>query len=40
MTQAKFNREHALPKNTVTENLTEMTEADIPAVTVALNKHL
>lgn len=40
MTQAKFNREHNLPKKTITEGLTEMTEADIPAVTVALNRHL
>ena len=40
ITQAKFIREHALPKNTVTENLTEMTEADIPAVCAALNRHL
>ena len=31
---------HALPKNTVTENLSEMTEEDIPAVTVSLNRHL
>ena len=36
----KFNRLHKLPTETITENLRPMTEADVPAVTIALNKHL
>ena len=40
ITQSKFNKKHKLPKDTFTENLRPMTEADIPKVTFAVNKHL
>jgi len=38
--QARFNKMHKLPQTTSTDGLRVMTEADVPSVTVALNKHL
>jgi len=40
MTQSKFNKLHKLPTETSTANMAPMTEADVPKVTVALNRHL
>ena len=39
-TQAKFNKLHKLPDSAQTSDLQVMTEAAVPKVTLALNRHL